>query len=68
MAEWAARLDEDGFKEPPIGFAHALKAGSLSGEHRDPFDRMIAAQALIEKLPVITNDSEIAGLGAEAVW
>ena len=66
--EWEKRLLEDGFQELPIGVRHALKAGTLPGEHRDPFDRMIAAQALLASIPVVTSDPEIAGLGAEILW
>lgn len=68
IEDWQKRLLEDGFKELAIGFDHALKAGTLQGEHRDPFDRMIAAQSIISALPVITSDREIAGLGAEPLW
>jgi PIN domain nuclease of toxin-antitoxin system len=48
--------------------AHALRSGSLTGAHRDPFDRLIAAQALIEDLTVITRDPEIAGFGCKVLW
>jgi PIN domain nuclease of toxin-antitoxin system len=44
------------FIELPITSAHALRAGSLPILHRDPFDRMIMAQAEIESVPVITYD------------
>jgi PIN domain nuclease of toxin-antitoxin system len=40
-----------------ITSAHALRAGSLPIAHRDPFDRMIMAQAELENLPVITYDA-----------
>ncbi|GAB6090732.1 type II toxin-antitoxin system VapC family toxin [Spirochaeta dissipatitropha] len=68
ISDWEKRLLEDGFRELPIGSNHALKAGTLPGDHRDPFDRMIAAQAIITGLPVVTSDPEIAGLGAEILW
>ena len=68
ITEWEKRLLLDGFKELPIGFSHALKAGTLPGEHKDPFDRMIAAQAILTIIPVITCDSEIGSLGAEVLW
>ena len=48
--------------------AHALRAGQLNGEHFDPFDRMIAAQAIVEGVPVLTVDRQIGALGAETVW
>jgi PIN domain nuclease of toxin-antitoxin system len=44
------------FIELPITSAHAIRAGSLPILHRDPFDRMIMAQAEIESVPVITYD------------
>ena len=68
LAEWDDRLTRDGFRQFAISSRHALRAGSLPGAHRDPFDRMIAAQGLIEALRVATPDPEIAALGADRVW
>jgi PIN domain nuclease of toxin-antitoxin system len=68
LAEWDDRLARDGFRQLAISSRHALRAGSLPGAHRDPFDRMIAAQSLIEALRVATPDPEIAALGADTVW
>ncbi len=68
VTDWEKRLIEDGFEELSIGFRHALKAGTLPGDHRDPFDRMIAAQAMISDLSVLTCDPEIAGLGVKTAW
>lgn len=68
IADWEKRLQVDGFEELPIGFRQALKAGILPGDHRDPFDRMIAAQAILADLSVLTCDPEIAGLGAKIIW
>lgn len=63
-----AVLIEQGFTSLPISAEHAMRAGWLDGDHRDPFDRMIAAQALAEGLIVVTNDREIDALGAETIW
>ena len=68
VADWEKRLIVDGFDELSIGFRHALKAGTLPGNHRDPFDRMIAAQAILSDLSVLTCDPEIAALGAKTAW
>ena len=68
IADWETRLLKDGFRELPIGFGHALKAGTLPGDHKDPFDRMIAAQAIISAIPVLTSDPEIGNLGADTLW
>jgi PIN domain nuclease of toxin-antitoxin system len=51
----------------PITFAHASRAGTLPAIHRDPFDRMIVAQAQIEHLTVITADAQVAAYHVEAV-
>ena len=51
-----------------ITLDHALTAGSLGGLHRDPFDRMLAAQALVEGIPIVTADPAIGSLGAEVLW
>lgn len=47
---------------------HAMRAGYLEGLHRDPFDRLLAGQALVEDMTVLTNDSEIAGFGCKVLW
>jgi PIN domain nuclease of toxin-antitoxin system len=58
----------DGFAHLPITYIHARRAGLLEGKHRDPFDRLLAAQGLIENLTVITRDSEIAAFGCRTLW
>ncbi len=49
-------LQQAHFTELPITTKHALKAGSLQIEHRDPFDRMLMAQAELDNLAIITYD------------
>ncbi|WP_353932909.1 type II toxin-antitoxin system VapC family toxin [Okeanomitos corallinicola TIOX110] len=49
-------LIQSQFIELTINSNHAIRAGTLPIDHRDPFDRMIMAQAEIEKMPVITYD------------
>jgi len=44
------------FEILPISLEHAIAAGALDGKHRDPFDRMLIAQARTEKLTLISND------------
>ena len=68
LDEWSQRIGEDGFFELPMTAVHAAKAGLLPGEHRDPFDRMIAAQGLLENLPILTSDPRLAALGSETRW
>ena len=40
----------------------------MPGAHKDPFDRMLAAQALIEGVPIVSNDAAFAGFGVQVVW
>ena len=57
-----------GYQMLPISVEHALRAGRLSGEHRDPFDRMLAAQAIHEDMPLISNDQQLDAFGVRRVW
>jgi PIN domain nuclease of toxin-antitoxin system len=68
VREFNEGVREDGFYHLFVRDDHSVRAGLLSGEHRDPFDRLIAAQALIEKLTVITRDPEIARFGCPTIW
>jgi PIN domain nuclease of toxin-antitoxin system len=52
----------------PISAAHGLRAGSLPGPHKDPFDRMLIAQALAEDVPIVSNDKALDGYGAKRLW
>ncbi|MFZ1108094.1 MAG: type II toxin-antitoxin system VapC family toxin [Rhodomicrobium sp.] len=61
-------LDRYGFKRLSINTEHAHRAGLLSGDHKDPFDRMLAAQALIEDMGLVTADPLLAALGAKVIW
>ncbi len=58
----------EGFRELPISSAHAQLAGSFMSPHKDPWDRLLAAQARLERLVVITNDDALAGFGAATFW
>ncbi len=61
-------VEADGFVELPIAARHAAVAGALPLHHRDPFDRMIVAQALLEGLTVLTSDERIRGYGVPVIW
>lgn len=58
----------DGFEHLPVTYLHALRAGSFQIEHRDPFDRMLAAQSALEAAPLITRDPVFAAFGVNTVW
>lgn len=57
-----------GYTLLPMDVASALRAGRLPGEHRDPFDRMIAAQALAMDIPVLSTDSKLDSFGIRRIW
>ena len=56
------------FEPLPINGAHAIAAGALRGRHKDPFDRMLVAQAQVEQMTIVTRDPAIAALGARVMW
>jgi PIN domain nuclease of toxin-antitoxin system len=57
-----------GYKLVPLRAEDALRAGRLVGEHRDPWDRMIAAQALAMDIPVISIDPKLDAFGVRRLW
>lgn len=63
-----SRLIDRAHAGEEIILAHTLVAGSLPGEHQDPFDRMIAAQAISNDLVVITRGPALAQLGCATFW
>jgi len=52
----------------PITLPHALLAGRFSVPHRDPFDRMLAAQSQLEGLPLVTSDAAFSQFDIEVLW
>lgn len=52
----------------PIALHHALRAGQFDTSHRDPFDRMLAAQSLSENLPLVSADPVFPALGVATLW
>jgi PIN domain nuclease of toxin-antitoxin system len=58
-ADLPEQIRDSGFRELPITFAHGIAAGRLPLIHRDPFDRMLIAQAKLEDLTLVTRDADI---------
>ncbi|MEU5562187.1 type II toxin-antitoxin system VapC family toxin [Micromonospora musae] len=56
----AERVRDMGFRELPVTHAHAIAAGRLPSHHRDPFDRILVAQAITESLTLVSRDASIA--------
>lgn len=61
-------LEADCFIELVVTARHAREAARLPLRHRDPFDRMIVAQARLEGLTVITSDAKIREYGVAVLW
>lgn len=61
-------LRKAGFDTMVISVDHALAAGALPGPHRDPFDRMLIAQARIEQLAIVTTDAVFRQYEVDVVW
>ncbi len=69
LGGYGKHLDRLGVIRLPVAEDHALLAGRLEWDHRDPFDRMLAAQAMIESLVLITGDPTFAGYpGVPTLW
>ena len=52
----------------PIGFSTAISAAMLPLIHRDPFDRIIIAEAIKEKMTILTKDNKFSDYGVESLW
>lgn len=61
-------VSADGFKHLAINHAHALRAGSHPAEHRDPFDRLLAAQSELEAMTLVSRDPAFAQFGIHPLW
>jgi PIN domain nuclease of toxin-antitoxin system len=61
-------IEDAGYVLLAIEAADALRAGRLAGDHGDPFDRMIAAQALAGDVPVISNDTRLDVFRVRRIW
>lgn len=72
--DWPEQASADGFEVLAIDWTHATRLQGLSfprltGKlHRDPFDRLLAAQALSERIPIVTRDPALAAYGVATIW
>jgi len=67
-ANFPAIVVRQGFIPLAITTVHAAHSGAFAQAHKDPFDRMIAAQAIIEGMPVISNDPQLDQFGIARLW
>ena len=64
----AGAIRRHGFEELPVTVQHGERAGWLPGQHRDPFDRMLIAQAQVEDLAIVSNEALFDRFGVRRVW
>ncbi|MBX3508387.1 type II toxin-antitoxin system VapC family toxin [Parvibaculum sp.] len=68
IADVPSAIEDQGFIELPISILHGQMAGALDGHHKDPFDRMLIAQALAEDLTIASNDTKFDAYGVKRLW
>lgn len=61
-------IENAGYTLISIEASVALRAGRFVNEHRDPFDRVIAAQALADDIPVLSTDRKLDSFGVHRIW
>jgi PIN domain nuclease of toxin-antitoxin system len=59
---------ENGVEQIAITFKHVIKVQSLPFHHRDPFDRLLVAQALVEEIPILSIDNAFDNYGVKRIW
>ena len=67
-ADVAAAIAGQGFTTLDISVRHAEAAGRFAADHRDPFDRMLAAQSRLEGVPLVTNNDAFEAFAIERFW
>jgi PIN domain nuclease of toxin-antitoxin system len=68
VADFSAQMEREGFHLLAVSAEHGIRGGLLPGPHKDPFDRMLIAQAHAENLPIISNDTAFDAYGVRRVW
>ena len=61
-------VEDNGFEILPITFEHALELSTLEFIHRDPFDRLLIAQCMSDKLVIVTKDDNIKRYNIKTIW
>lgn len=68
IAQFHEGVTAELFRHLPITYVHGRRAGSYPSSHSDPFDRMLAAQAEVESLTLVTADSAFNDFPVEVLW
>jgi len=65
---WEEQLQANDFALLPISVPHTARVAVLPFHHRDPFDRLIIAQSLVEVIPVVSSDATFDDYGVKRIW
>ncbi len=68
VEDFRTQVNSQGFIELPVTLEHAVRAGSLPGPHRDPFDRILIAQAITDNLTLVSNETLFDSYGVRRMW
>jgi PIN domain nuclease of toxin-antitoxin system len=68
VQDFGGYLNQENFLSLPVSCDHGIRAGMLPGPHQDPFDRMLIAQAEIEKLFIVSNERIFDQYGVRRIW
>ena len=68
VSDLAGAIESQGFLGLPITICHGQTAGALPGPHRDPFDRMLIAQAALDDLVLVSNERAFDAYGVPRLW
>lgn len=66
--DFVSRMEGERFLLLSVSVEHAVRAGLLPGAHRDPFDRILIAQAQAEDIPLISNESLFDSYAVRRIW
>ena len=61
-------LEQNGLNPLPIEYAHAARVAALPMHHRDPFDRLLVAQADLEHMGLVSHDEHLDAYGVKRIW
>ncbi|MGC9291722.1 MAG: type II toxin-antitoxin system VapC family toxin [Acidobacteriaceae bacterium] len=67
-ADFTGLMHREGFTPLPVSVEHGVRAGLLPGPHKDPFDRMLIAQAQAEGIPILSSELAFDSYGVRRIW
>jgi PIN domain nuclease of toxin-antitoxin system len=65
---WERYVVQSQIRTLPIRISHVMALGRLPELHKDPFDRILVAQATVERLPLVTKDRQLQQYGVPTIW